>query len=98
MSLDMASPNGGMAMNQGGRDDAEAESADPAARSRAVGAPGSNREDGGRYLGIPQIPVNRRTSRLSSTRCPRNPGRYRGIVYHAACWRRRRRLLRKAAR
>ena len=41
VDLDSASPNGGMAMNQGGRDDAEAESADPAARSRAVGAPGS---------------------------------------------------------
>ncbi len=38
-------------------------------------------EEGGHYVGIPQIPVSRHTSRLPSTRCPRNRGRYRYTMH-----------------
>jgi hypothetical protein len=50
----------------------------------AVGRPGGeiegrrgpriDREEGAAISVSPRIPVNRRTGRLSSTRCPRNPG------------------------
>ena len=59
-----------------------ASSTGAAMRARAVEALGSILREGAAISVSPKIPLTRRTSRLPSTRCPRNRGRYRETMSH----------------